>query len=204
MTTLEERIERLESLDSIRQLVSKYSLALDVRDLDAMVSLFPDNVKVGKNNSGRLALKKWFDATLRDQFTGTAHHIGNHIIDFNDSHNAHGVVYSKNEHETENEWIIMQMMYWDDYISIDGTWFFKRRLPLYWYASDLNHPPIGNNKMRWPGIDPYEGEFHSLWPSWKEFWAHDNDLSDVNVPIKIDNFLMALRRNSEIPSIKVK
>ena len=58
MTTLEERIERLESLDSIRQLVSKYSLALDVRDLDAMVSLFPDNVKVGKNNSGRLALKK--------------------------------------------------------------------------------------------------------------------------------------------------
>ena len=204
MTTLEERIERLESLDSIRQLVSKYSLALDVRDLDAMVSLFPDNVKVGKNNSGRLALKKWFDATLRDQFTGTAHHIGNHIIDFNDSHNAHGVVYSKNEHETENEWIIMQMMYWDDYISIDGTWLFKRRLPLYWYASDLNHPPIGNNKMRWPGIDPYEGEFHSLWPSWKEFWAHDNDLSDVNVPIKIDNFLMALRRNSGIPSIKVK
>jgi hypothetical protein len=63
------------------------------------------DVKVGKNAIGRLALKKWFDTTLRDQFTGTAHHIGNHIIDFNDSHNAHGVVYSKNEHETENEYI---------------------------------------------------------------------------------------------------
>jgi len=204
MTTLEERIERLESLDSIRQLVSKYSLALDVRDLDAMVSLFPSNVKVGKNAIGRLALKKWFDTTLRDQFTGTAHHIGNHIIEFYDSHNAHGVVYSKNEHETEKEWIIMQMMYWDDYIAIDGTWFFKRRLPLYWYATDLNSPPIGNNKMRWPGVDPYKGEFHSLWPSWKEFWARDNNLSDVNPPFEINNFLMTLRRNSKIPNIKVK
>ena len=204
MTTLEKRIERLESLDSIRQLVSKYSLALDVRDLDAMVSLFPSNVKVGKNATGRLALKKWFDTTLRDQFTGTAHHIGNHIIELYDSYNAHGVVYSKNEHETEKEWIIMQMMYWDDYIAIDGTWFFKRRLPLYWYATDLNSPPIGKNKMRWPGVDPYKGEFHSLWPSWKEFWAQDNNLSDVNPPIEINNFLMTLRRNSKIPNIKVK
>ncbi len=41
MTSLEARIDRLESLDAIRQLPAKYALALDMRDMDAMVSLFP-------------------------------------------------------------------------------------------------------------------------------------------------------------------
>ncbi|MBT5067126.1 MAG: SnoaL-like domain-containing protein, partial [Halieaceae bacterium] len=41
------RLDRLESLDDIRQLAAKYSLALDMRDMDAMVNLFPADVRVG-------------------------------------------------------------------------------------------------------------------------------------------------------------
>ena len=41
------RIDRLESLDAIRQLAAKYSLALDMRDSDAWVNLFPADVRVG-------------------------------------------------------------------------------------------------------------------------------------------------------------
>ena len=44
----------------------------------------------------------------------------------------------------------------------DGRWHFARRLPLYWYATDLNKPPVGPNKMRWPGTDWVEGNFHKL------------------------------------------
>ena len=77
---------------------------------------------------------------LRDQFTGTSHHIGGHVIEFTDKDHAHGVVYSKNEHETGADWVIMQMLYWDDYERIDGRWYFRRRLPCYWYATDLNRP----------------------------------------------------------------
>ena len=114
------RIDRLESLDEIRQLAAKYSLALDMRDLDAMVNLFPEDVRVGKNKVGRAHFKQWMDETLRVQFTGTSHHIGNHIIEFEDPDSAVGVVYSKNEHETPTddggcEWVIMQMIYWDHY-----------------------------------------------------------------------------------------
>ena len=76
------RIDRLESLDEIRQLAAKYSLALDMRDLDALVNLFPEDVRVGRDNVGRAHFKQWMDETLRQQFTGTAHHIGNHIIEF--------------------------------------------------------------------------------------------------------------------------
>ena len=68
------RIDRLESLDEIRQLAAKYSLALDMRDLDAMVNLFPEDVRVGKDKVGRAHFKQWMDETLRVQFTGTSHH----------------------------------------------------------------------------------------------------------------------------------
>ena len=92
------RIDRLESIDEIRQLAAKYSLALDMRDMDALVNLFHEDVRVGKDKVGRAHFKQWMDETLRVQFTGTSHHICNHIIEFEDPDRAVGVVYSKNEH----------------------------------------------------------------------------------------------------------
>lgn len=203
--TLEARIDRLESLDAIRQLPAKYALALDMRDMDAMVSLFPADVRVGKEASGRLALRAYMDRTLRSPFTGTSHHIGGHVIEFDGPDHAHGVVYSKNEHETGDEWVIMQMMYVDDYLRQDGRWFFARRLPLYWYATDLNKPPVGDNKMRWPGTEWVEGNFHKLFPSYAEFWARDGDHGGpVAEPAPFDQFLATMRRGAAAPKVKVR
>jgi len=203
--TTEERLDRLESLDSIRQLAAKYSVTLDMRDLDMHVNLFVPDVRVGKDLVGRQALKAWADETFRNQFTGTSHHTGNHIIDFKTPDSAIGLVYSKNEHETDSEWVIMQMLYWDSYKRVDGQWLFTKRLPMYWYATDLNKPPLGDAKMRWPDQTPYEGFFHDLFPSWKEFWGNEyvKD-TDVSEPIKADGFLKALRRGEEPGKIKVR
>lgn len=204
-TALLARIDRLESLDAIRQLPAKYALALDMRDMEAMVSLFPADVRVGKDASGRQALRAYMDRTLRSPFTGTSHHIGGHVIEFDDADHAHGIVYSKNEHETGDEWVIMQMMYVDDYVRTDGRWFFARRLPLYWYATDLNKPPIGENKMRWPGTDWVEGNFHKLFPSYAEFWARDGDPGGpVAEPAPLEQFLSTMRRGAAAPKVKVR
>ena len=207
--TMMARIDRLESLDAIRQLPARYALALDMRDMDAMVSLFEEDVKVGKGKSGRAELRAWMDGTLRSPFTGTSHHIGGHIIEFDDPDHARGVVYSKNEHETGDEWVIMQMMYVDEYVRSAGPdgprWYFARRLPLYWYATDLNKPPIGDNKMRWPGTEPVEGNFHKLFPSYAEFWARDGDHGGpVAEPAPLEGFLNAMRRGQAAPRVKVR
>ena len=207
---LEARIDRLESLDAIRQLVSKYSLSLDMRDLDAHVNLFAPDIRVSRTETGRAALKGWLDDTLRLQFTGTSHHIGNHVIEFDDPDHAHGIVYSKNEHETpleggDDEWVIMQMMYADDYVRQDGQWFFERRLPLYWYATDLNKPPVGENKMRWPGSDWTEGSFHKMFPSFAEYWEREGDHDGpVPQPAPLEGFLNAMRRGQDAPKVKVR
>ncbi|WP_372749651.1 nuclear transport factor 2 family protein [Litorivivens sp.] len=203
--TLLQRIDRLESLDEIRQLVAKYSLSLDMRDLDAHVNLFAPDIRVSRELSGRANLKAWVDDTLRNQFTGTSHHVGNHIIEFEDPDNAVGVLYSKNEHECGPEWVIMQMLYWDDYQRIDGRWYFRRRLPCYWYATDLNKPPLGDMKMRWPGREPYEGAFHELFPSWREFWANKPEgTPEVAEPAPVDQFLKTMRRGTPAPKIRVR
>jgi hypothetical protein len=202
---LEARIDRLESIDAIRQLAAKYSLALDMRDADAWVGLFPADVKVGNGESGRAALRSWFDDTMRKQFDGTSHHIGGHIVEFDDADHAQGVVYSKNEHETGPEWVIMQMMYVDKYERIEGRWYFRRRLPLYWYATDLNKPPIGANKMRWPGREAYDGGYHDYFPSWAEFWARSgDDGSPVAEPAPLEKFLDMMSRGATAPKIKVR
>ena len=201
------RLDRLESIEAIRQLAGKYSLSLDMRDLDAHVNLFAPDIRVGRKGTGRAALKAWVDETLREQFTGTSHHVGQHIIEFIDPDHAVGVVYSKNEHETGPEWVIMQMLYWDDYARIDGQWYFRRRLPCYWYATDLNKPPIGERKMRWPGREPYAGTFHELFPSWQAFWAGRPDkdtLPEVAAPAPAEAFLKTLRKGASDPRIRVR
>ena len=215
MKTLEHRIDRLESIDEIRQLVSKYSLSLDMRDLDAHVNLFAEDIRVSRETTGRAALKHWLDDTLRLQFTGTSHHVGNHVIEFDGPDHAHGILYSKNEHEAPSdsgdEWVIMQMIYWDNYERMDGPngpqWFFRRRLPCYWYAVDLNKPPIGDNKMRWPDRESYEGAYHELFPSWEAFWKNppkDGVTPEVAAPAPLEQFLKTMRGDSPFPRIRVR
>ncbi len=205
LAQLAARIDRLESTDQIRQLAAKYSLALDMRDADAWVGLFPADIQVGNGEVGRAALKCWLDQTMREQFTGTSHHIGGHIIEFIDADHAQGVVYSKNEHETGAEWVIMQMMYFDRYERIDSRWHFRRRLPLYWYATDLNKPPLGELKMRWPGREPYDGGFHELFPSWREFWSQGpRPQAAVAEPAPLDRFIDTMRRGHKAPAVKVR
>ena len=47
------RLDRLESLDEIRQLAAKYALSLDMRDLDAHVNLFVEDIRVSREQVGR-------------------------------------------------------------------------------------------------------------------------------------------------------
>ena len=45
-------LERLVAHDEIRQLASRYAVAVDSRDLDSLVDLFVDDVRVGRDADG--------------------------------------------------------------------------------------------------------------------------------------------------------
>ena len=65
---------------------------------------------------------------------------------------------------------------------------------------------MGDNKIRWPDREPYEGAYHELWPSWEEFWAAapTEDEPEVAAPAPLEQFLTTMRRGAGDPRIRVR
>ncbi len=169
---IRERLERLEANEAIRQLASRYALAVDTRDVDALVELFVDDVRVGPDGgTGREAFKRWFDGTLRESWTTSIHGVMNHVIEFESADRAYGVVYCRAEHEAGDKYIVQAMQYWDRYERRDGQWYFERRIPLAWWATDVLERPGGEPRVRWHDRPAAPSELPGWWPSWDEFWS---------------------------------
>ena len=175
-TTVEERLDRMESLAQIQQLPVRYALALDSRDMGALVALFAPDVRVGRDRSGRAALEEWFTATMRVMRT-SVHLVANHIIDLDDADHAHGVVYCHDELEwpDKGEWQQGKLQYWDSYERVDGEWCFTRRRFHRWYMVDaLTRPSVGAGVG--DGDDALTtGRLPDAFPTWAAFWATDDE-----------------------------
>lgn len=197
------RIDRLEATDEIRQLAAKYAVALDMRDLDSLVNLFVDDVAVPGRRVGRAALRRWYDTELRHDLRGSAHGVLGHVIDIHGADHATGLVYSRNDLETDSIWVIELLAYLDSYERRDGRWYFVRRTPLFWYESDITDPPVGPHKVRWPGTSAHDGGFHDAFPSWSEFRDADPGRFDAPVPAPaaVGDWIRTLRRGGALPKV---
>ena len=72
-------------------------------------------------------------------------------------------------------------------------------------AHTPGQPPLGERKMRWPGVEPYEGGYHGFFPSWREFWERGGPPdADVVEPAPFDEFIQRMRRDAAPPKIKVR
>jgi hypothetical protein len=162
------RLDRMESTDAIRQLVSRYGMLIDCRDIDALVDLFVPDVRVSRTEHGHAALRTLL-VHLLSQFTTSIHFVGNHTIDFVDADHAQGKVYSKVEHEYGEQWIVMGIQYWDRYERRDGRWLFTGRQIKHWYAVDHLERPTGLDKTRWTVTGP--ATVPEVYESWHRFWA---------------------------------
>jgi hypothetical protein len=164
------RLDRLLSYEAIHQLAYRYALATDSRNLDALVALFVDDVRVGRDASGRPALKEFFDRSLRDIGISILQ-VSNHVIDFDDDDHASGVVYCRGEIEVGDQWVVQAICYLDTYERRQGGWYFVRRRHLLWYGADLLERPIGLPDANWPEHHTGKGTLPEAWPSWREFWG---------------------------------
>lgn len=203
MTGLEARIARLEAIEEIRQLAARYAVALDMRDFNALANLFVDDVGVPGNRHGREAMREWYDIQMRGALLGSAHGVLGHVIDVHSADTASGLVYSRNDLETQSAWLIEMLAYLDSYERRDGNWYFARRVPLFWYRSDITDPPVGPRKVRWPHSTSTDGSFHDAFPSWEAFWTADPGRFDAPVPAPagVGEWLRTLRRGAEAPRV---
>jgi hypothetical protein len=166
-------IERLLACEGIRQLASRYALALDSRDLDQLVSLFVDDVRVGEG-VGRDALRAQFDRSLRE-VQRTFLLVGTHVIDLVDADNATGSVYCKGEIQAGERWIHQAILYSDRYARRDGTWLFVRRMHRLWYGAQSGVNPLTLPPANWPEHHDGMGTIPEQWPTWQAFWAEETE-----------------------------
>lgn len=165
-----DELARLIASDEIRRLVCAYALAVDSRDLDALVALFVDDVQVGRERFGHAALREDFERRLREVGI-TILFVGNHLIDFDDDDHARGVVYCKAEVQQGERWLHQAIQYRDRYERRAGHWFFARRQHLLWYGSEVGENPLALPPARWPEHQTGRGTLPESWESWRLFWG---------------------------------
>ena len=105
-TTLEQRIDRLESIEAIRGIVSRYPLCLDARDIDGVVALFVEDVRAYPGaERGRGPLHEHYTNLCKGW--GVTCHVnsGNAVFDFIDDDHAEGHLYCRAEHEIGEQWV---------------------------------------------------------------------------------------------------
>ena len=165
-----EPIDRLLAHEEIRQLAAHYALATDSRDLDLLVSLFVEDVQVGRDSFGREALRASFATSLRG-VGRTILNVGTHAIDLVDDDHAVGHVYCKGEIQDGDRWIHQAILYRDTYERRDGHWYFVRRRHELWYGAEVGLNPLTLPPANWPEHHDGMGTVPEIWDSWKAFWA---------------------------------
>jgi ketosteroid isomerase-like protein len=162
-------LERLIAYEEIRQLACRYAVGLDRRDLDAVVALFVDDVRTGRDTSGRASLKAQFEASMGDIGVSILN-VGTHEIDLVDADHATGHVYCKAEIQDGPRWIHQAIRYDDTYERRDGHWYFVRRRHLLFYGAEVGYNPLTLAPADWPQHHDGRGTLPFSEPTWQAFW----------------------------------
>lgn len=134
---LERRIQRLEDLDAIRQLVTRYGFVMDERDVPAIREMFtPDATLRSKDGVFHARGIENIVQTYQGRFDvlgPTNHFVHGQTIDFDDDDTAHGLVSSHAEVVRDGTTMWVALRYSDVYKRPEGTWRFADRLMSYMY-----------------------------------------------------------------------
>jgi hypothetical protein len=159
-------VERAVAHDELRQLVARYAVALDARDLEQLTALFVDDVRVGPGQRGRAALRDFFRDSLA-RIPVSVLNVGTHLIDLDDAVHARGVVYCRAELQVDDRWVVQMIQYRDDYERRAGRWLFVRREHLLWYGREVGTSPLGMPPANWPEHDTGWGVFPDACRGWR-------------------------------------
>lgn len=163
-------LHRLLAYEEIRQLVSRYAVATDRRDVDSLAALFVDDVRVGRDTYGRDALRENFRTQLRGIGVSILN-VGTHQIDLVDDDHATGHVYCKGEIQDGERWVHQAIRYDDTYERRDGHWYFVRRKHLLFYGAEVGVNPLTLPPANWPEHHDGIGSIPYADATWQAFWG---------------------------------
>ena len=158
-------LDRLLAYEHLRQLAHRYALAVNMRDLDALVELFVDDVKAFGGGTGRAALKEVFRSHMTAEVDVLE--VTTQVVNLLDADHAQGTVYSRCEMGGRAGWARQSIAYEDRYERRDRTWYFVSRDHLLFYGLELPERPLDQPPANWPEHVVGRGSVPYDWPTWQ-------------------------------------
>lgn len=156
--SLEARVRRLEDRWALSDLVSRYAVAVDDRDWDAMARMYArDSVfdSVLGRFEGRDAVVAYYRERT-ESFGPTFHIPHTQTVEFTGEDTATGLVTAHAELAIGPETVVIALRYVDAYVREEGGWCFGERKVEQLYAVPLADLPTAlaqPDRKRWPGTD---------------------------------------------------
>lgn len=171
------RLDRLESKEAIRELVTAYALACDQQDMDWLMSLFTEDAEFGSPNGtmvsvGRDAITDMFIETFK--IRGPAYHWTHDVtvtVDPNDPNRATGLVYSHAETSPNAVHSISAMRYEDVYRRENDKWrFAKRMISFLYYVPMAEYDGVLTRKDRVSmNGERFDADYPESLAAWQRF-----------------------------------
>ncbi len=120
-------LDQLESAEQIRNLVARFAMAYDARDLVTIAGLYAPDVR-----------EELMKTLLERMPKGRTFHLtGSPVVTFESADVARGDVVGRSEAEAGEQWMVMGVRYADRYVRVGGTWYLHSRDLRRLYASDV-------------------------------------------------------------------
>ena len=174
--SLQARIARLEDRAAIHELIARYGIAIDDRDIEVIAALFtPDGSFRSRDGvmdaRGREAVVEQY----RGRFAALAvsnHFSHDHILTFGpDPDEAHGLITAHAEVWRNGRALIAALRYEDTYRRHEGSWCFADRVVsfLYYLPVEEYAQGLGDRlRMRAYG-DRRPADFPESLPNWQRY-----------------------------------
>ena len=173
-----KRLDRLESKDAIRYIVTRYAITCDEHDMDGLMQLFTDDACFDSPNgamvaNGKQAIEDMFINTFK--IRGPAYHWTHDVtiqMDPDDPNQATGLVLSHAETTPNNVVSIAAMRYADNYQrETDGKWRFSKRIItfLYYVPAAQFSQGLNNTHRVHIGGEILAADIPEKLPVWNQF-----------------------------------
>jgi hypothetical protein len=182
MTTIEDRLRRVEDRLAIGELVSTYGILLDNREYEAVGELYTEDARfwhhVGPTDiRTRRGIVDFYRERLAP--VGPTYHFHHgHVVTFEDDSHARGTLAAHAELGIGGRMVFVGLRYHDAYVKgDDGRWRFSERENRFHYfmpADELPQRYCDEIRRTWPGdplpadlpdfVESYRAEPHAAYP----------------------------------------
>jgi hypothetical protein len=155
MTTVEERLRRLEDRQELADLVVRYFNACDEQDFDAVAETFATDGEMGEGY-GRDQVAELIRED-RSLMGPTIHSPDSMLFTFTDDDHASGVIAAHCELSRGGRTLYGAMRYLDTYVRERGTWRIATREVRMIHVGgwdEVGDSLSGEAPVRWPGEPP--------------------------------------------------